>query len=63
MEKELRRTVRLDERTDKLLTRLAARYEGNTSMAVREAVRREAERAGILPAPDKSTWFEREERR
>jgi len=48
MEKELKRTVRLDEPTDKLLTQLARRFEGNASMAVREALRSEAARAGLI---------------
>lgn len=57
---DIRRSVRLDAKTDKLLVRLATRHESNISLTIRELVRDEAKRAGFVAAPDKTSWFDRE---
>ena len=50
--KDVRRSVRLDEQTDRLLQRLATRHEGNASFTIRELVRSEAQRAGLVQPTD-----------
>ncbi len=42
--KTIRRTVKLDAETDKLLTEMASKYEGNISFAVRQMIRESARR-------------------
>lgn len=46
--RDTRRTVNLDPQTDKLLQRLANQFDGNLSMAARNAIRSEAERRGLI---------------
>ncbi len=48
MGKDKTRAVRLDAQTDRLLTLMARRYEDNVSLTMRELIRAEAERKGIL---------------
>ena len=51
--RDTRRTLNLDAKTDKLLQRLAAGCDGNLSMAARQAIRAEAERRGLVaPSAD-----------
>lgn len=48
-EDDIRRSFRLDRKTDKLLQKLANRHGGNMSECVRELVKAEAGRSGLLP--------------
>ena len=59
--KVIHESFRLDGETDRLLAELAATFEGNRSMALRLAVKAEAQRRGLkADAPRPAELAERE---